>query len=63
MLILVADAGILMYGILVAAMPSVLTAGYESYTGTSWTELVARAPHEAAYLLWVYRLVGCKDAE
>lgn len=58
MLILVADAGILMYGILVAAMPSVLTAGYESYTGTSWTELVARAPREAAYLLWVYRLVG-----
>jgi hypothetical protein len=56
--ILVADAGIVLYGVLAVATPSLLTAGYESYSGTSWASLVARAPDTAAYLLLVYRMVG-----
>jgi hypothetical protein len=56
--ILVADAGIVLYGVLAVATPSLLTAGYESYSGTFWTSLVARAPETAAYLLLVYRVVG-----
>jgi hypothetical protein len=56
--ILVADAGIVLYGALAVATPSLLTAGYASYSGQSWTSLVARAPETAAYLLLVYRMVG-----
>lgn len=55
---LVADAGIVLYGVLAVATPSLLTAGYERYSGTSWTSLAARAPETAAYLLLVYRMVG-----
>jgi hypothetical protein len=57
-MILVADAAIVLYGALALATPSLLTAGYESYSGTSWTSLVARTPVTAAYLLLVYRMVG-----
>jgi hypothetical protein len=39
--ILVADVGITLYGVLAVATPSLLTAGYESYSGQSWTSLVA----------------------
>jgi len=56
--ILVADAGIVLYGVLAVATPSLLTAGYERYSGTSWTAVVAQAPATAAYLLLVYRMVG-----
>jgi hypothetical protein len=58
MVILVADAGVVLYGVLTLATPSLLTAGYESYSGTSWATLVAQAPQTAAYLLLVYRMVG-----
>jgi hypothetical protein len=57
-LILVADAGIVLYGTLAVATPSLLTAGYESYSSTSWPSLVAQAPETAAYLLLIYRMVG-----
>jgi hypothetical protein len=56
--ILMADAGIVLYGMLAVATPSLLTAGYEAYSGASWASLVARAPETAAYLLLVYRMVG-----
>jgi hypothetical protein len=44
--------------VLAVTTPSLLTAGYASFSGTSWTSLVARAPDTAAYLLAVYRMVG-----
>jgi hypothetical protein len=56
--ILVADVGIVLYGVLAVTTPSLLTAGYERYSGTSWASLVAQAPETAAYLLVVYRMVG-----
>jgi hypothetical protein len=56
--ILLADAGIVLYGLLAVATPSLLTAGYESYSGTSWASLVAQVPKTAVYLLLVYRVVG-----
>ena len=53
-----ADAGIVLYGVLALATPAILTAGYEHYSGQPWTSLVAQAPETAAYLLLVYRMVG-----
>lgn len=57
-LILVADAGMLLYGIMAVAAPATLTAGYESYTTYSWTGLVASTPAFASYILLLYRLIG-----
>lgn len=57
-LILAADAGIVLYGVLALATPSALTAAYETYTGSTWESLVASTPAAAAYVLLVYRLVG-----
>jgi hypothetical protein len=57
-MILVADAGIVLYGVLALATPAILTAGYEHYSGQPWTSLVAQAPDTAAYLLLVYQMVG-----
>jgi len=56
--LLLADTGIVLYGVLAVATPSLLTAGYERYSGTSWASLVAQAPQTAAYLLLIYRMVG-----
>ena len=56
--ILVADVGIVLYGVLAVATPSLLAAGYERYTGASWASLVAQAPQTAAYLILTYRMVG-----
>jgi hypothetical protein len=57
-LILGADAGMAFYGLQAVATPAMMTAGYESYTGSSWTGLVASAPAAASYVLLLYRLVG-----
>jgi hypothetical protein len=56
--ILLADTGIVLYGVLAVAKPSLLTAGYERYSGTTWASLVAQAPQTAAYLILTYRMVG-----
>ena len=57
-MILLADAGIVVYGITAFVVPSILAAGYESAVSSSWAVLVARSPETAAYLLWLYRLIG-----
>lgn len=57
-LILAADAGMFLYGIMAVASPAAMTAGYESYTNSSWTGLTASTPALASYLLLLYRLIG-----
>lgn len=57
-LILAADAGIVLYGVMAIATPTTLTAGYESYTGATWANLSGSAPADASYVLLLYRLVG-----
>lgn len=57
-LILAADVGIVLYGVMAVAMPQALTAGYESYTGSTWANLDTGAAADASYVLLLYRLVG-----
>lgn len=57
-LILAADAGIVLYGVMAVAMPTTMTAGYESYTGSTWASFAGGTPAVASYVLLLYRLVG-----
>lgn len=57
-LILATDAGMTFYGIQAVATPAMMTPGYESFTDSSWTGLVASTPAVASYVLLLYRLVG-----
>ena len=56
--ILVADLGVLAYGLLAVFSPDQLTAGYESATGRAWSELVASIPQTADFILLLFRLLG-----
>jgi hypothetical protein len=56
--LLVAGAGILLYGGLAAINPAMMATGFESYTSQSWAELEAQSRETATYVLWLYRLVG-----
>jgi hypothetical protein len=40
-IILVADAGVLVYGVMAAVAPRALIPGYESYSSRTWPALVA----------------------
>jgi hypothetical protein len=65
--LLVADAGLLVWGVGAAAIPEhllgpggvpILPAGYEGYSGGSWDELVATSPRTAGYITLVFRMYG-----
>jgi hypothetical protein len=65
--LLVADAGLLAWGLGAAAIPEhllgpggapILPAGYEGYSGGSWHELVAASPRTAGYITLVFRMYG-----
>jgi hypothetical protein len=65
--LLVADAGLLVWGAGAAAIPEhlpgpggvpILPAGYEGYSGGSWHELVATSPLTAGYITLVFRMYG-----
>jgi hypothetical protein len=52
-LMVVVDVGLVLWGAMAAALPDfligpggepILTAGYEGFTGSSWSELVSTAP-------------------
>jgi len=66
-LILIADAGILLWGAMAAALPDYLTgpggrpiliAGYEGFTKGSWSELMTTAPMTASYIGVLFRMYG-----
>ncbi len=67
LLVLVADAGLLAWGAMAALAPQhllgpgsapILTAGYESFTGGSWSELANASPRTAAFILLLFRMYG-----
>lgn len=66
-LILVVDVGYIAWGAGAAASPDqllgpggkgILPAGFEGYSGTSWSELVGGSPLSAGYMRVLYRMYG-----
>ncbi len=56
--IVVVGVGILAWGIMAAANPSVLTAGFETYTDRTWAAFAAGDGQAADFVLAGFRLVG-----
>jgi hypothetical protein len=56
--ILLADIGILVYGVMAAVAPTALIPGYESYSNRMWPELVAADSPTAAFILLLFHLLG-----
>ena len=66
-LIVFVDVAYIAWGALAAGMPdgllgpggkAILPAGYEGYTGGSWSELLRTSPMTAKYMIVLYRLYG-----
>ncbi len=66
-LILIVDVGYIVWGAGAAASPdhllgpggmAILPAGYEGYSGGSWSELASAAPLIAGYMAVLYRMYG-----
>jgi hypothetical protein len=66
-LILIVDAGFVVWGAMAAALPDyllgprgvpILTAGYEGFSGASWSELVNTSPMTARYVAVLFRMYG-----
>jgi hypothetical protein len=66
-LILVVELGFVAWGGMAAALPDhllgpggkpILTAGYEGFTGSSWSELVISSAATAAYIGVLFRMYG-----
>ena len=55
---LIADLGVLLYGLMVVFVPDVLSEGYRISTGQSWSVMLSVSPQTAEYLLLLWRLVG-----
>ena len=67
LVILIADAGLLLWGAGAALIPhrlpgpgsaAILPAGYEGYTGGSWSQLTATSPEIAGYTTLLFRMYG-----
>ena len=65
--LLVADAGLLLWGLGAALIPhnllgpggkAILPAGFEGYSGHSWDQLTARSPSTAGYITLIFRMYG-----
>jgi lysylphosphatidylglycerol synthetase-like protein (DUF2156 family) len=66
-LLLIVDVGLVAWGAMAAALPDhllgpggkpILPAGYEGFTGSSWSELVRSAPMTAGYIGVLFRMYG-----
>lgn len=67
LVLLIADAGLLAWGLGAAAIPGhllgpggapILPAGYEGYSGGSWDQLAATSPQTVGYITLVFRMYG-----
>lgn len=60
--ILVADAGLLLWGAMAAAAPqcpgACMTKGYEAFTDRSWSNLANTSPSTSDFILLVFRVYG-----
>ena len=63
----IADAGLLAWGMMAALAPEhllgpgfapILTAGYESFTRSSWSELTGTSPMTSAFMTVLFRVYG-----
>jgi hypothetical protein len=70
-LMLIADAGLLAWGAMAAALPDllsgpggkpILTAGYEGFSKGSWSELASTSPMAAKYIVVLFRMYGVFNA-
>jgi hypothetical protein len=66
-MILIADAGYIAWGAMAAAWQShlygpggkpILPAGYEGFTGSSWSEIASTSPPTAGYMEILFRMYG-----
>jgi hypothetical protein len=66
-LLLIVDVGLVAWGAGAAASPdhllgpggkAILPAGYEGFSGASWSQLVATSPATARYFVLLYRMYG-----
>ena len=66
-LIFIADGGFTAWGVMAAALPDllpgpggvpILTAGYESFSKGSWSELAGASPMTAKYIVVLFRMYG-----
>jgi hypothetical protein len=66
-LILIVDAAYVVWGAMAAAMPdgllgpggkAILPAGYEGFSGGSWSELLQTSPMTAKYIIVLFRMYG-----
>lgn len=66
-LILVVDAGFMAWGAMAAALPDrllgprgvpILTAGYEGFTKSAWSDLASASPLTASYIGVLFRMYG-----
>ena len=67
LVIVIVDAGFLLWGAMAAVVPEhllgpgstpILTAGYESFSKGSWSELVQTSPRTAGYITLLFRTYG-----
>jgi len=65
--ILIVDVGFLVWGAMAALVPEhllgpgstpILTAGYQGYTGGSWSDLAQTSPRTAGYITLLFRTYG-----
>jgi hypothetical protein len=65
--ILIVDVGFLVWGAMAVLVPEhllgpgstpILTAGYEGFTGGSWSDLVQTSPQTAGYITLLFRTYG-----
>jgi len=57
-IILIGDLGVLLYGLVLAFMPDLLSEGFQTFTGQSWSLLLSASPKTAEYILLIGRLLG-----
>jgi hypothetical protein len=57
-IVLLAEVGVLVYGVMAAVAPTALVPGYESYSSRTWPALVAADTQTAAFVLLLFRLLG-----
>lgn len=56
--ILIADLGVLVYGLTTLLNPGIFSDGYGTYTGQDWSVLASTSPATANYILLLARLTG-----
>lgn len=57
-IILIADLGVLLYGIMAVFSPKIFREGFQVYTGQNWDALVSLGSKAADYILLLARLTG-----